>query len=592
MTVSIPDRVLAAAFAGCLLFGALPAHAQTEVDNQPLLIIPMGDAELLGGTSADPSTGGSGLVVETLEPVSADAAGTLDAASGGFGMGLWDGSDAQLVAILMPRLPGGTGSEVGTDLGRRLLLSAARAPEGESGDLLGWRIDRLIALGLQNKVPELIGSAGQRALTPFGHKGRVDALLLAGEHERACRAAEEAVLAGDETEMALTLIYCQRLEGKDAAADLGLTILQDTGAEIDPRFLTLDRALKQAEPASVESFQDASPLLFAMALSTGARLSPDLLASAPVPFLRAVAVHEYLPLETRLFAAEIAVAAGAMSGAELAELYQSATFSTDQIANALSRADTTTGPLGRALLFQAAGRQALPAGRAEALAAMLRHADAENGPAGFLSAARAAGPMIASVAPGSELSWFAGDAATALLAAGMPEAGARWWPLLENHARNDTVAAAQYAALWPMFRLAFGEQLPDDGTNMRRWWDASARLAPDRVAQQAEVYLALFAALDDRAGSILVVEAIATPPTQDSAEGDPSLSGVLLAFDEAVADRRLGEAVLLALIALGPEGPAGANPLVLRNVVGSLKELGLGREARLIALEAAFANGI
>jgi hypothetical protein len=31
---------------------------------------------------------------------------------------------------------------------------------------------------------------------------------------------------------------------------------------------------------------------------------------------------------------------------------------------------------------------------------------------------------------------------------------------------------------------------------------------------------------------------------------------------------------------------------VLRNVVGSLKELGLGREARLIALEAAFANGI
>lgn len=594
MTVLIRERLLALGFAGLITVGVPAAQAQTDVDNQPLVIIPLGDSETLGGATSNDTSGsssGSGLVVESLAPVSADAAGTLDTAGGGFGMDLWRDSDGQLIGVLLPRIPGGTGSQVMTDLGRRLLLSAAREPEGETGDLLGWRIDRLIALGQQNEVPDLIASAGQQALTPLGHKGRIDALLLAGEQERACQAARDAVVTDDDLNASLTLIYCQRVAGEDAAADLGLQILRDTGAEFDERFLVLDQALVSGQPASLDTLEDASPLLLAMALSGGTRMSPELLMTAPVPALRAVAVHDALPLETRLTAAEDAVAAGAMSGEELGALYETASFSADQITNALSRADTTTGPLGRALLFQAATQQALPAGKAEALAGLLRHAAGEQGRKGFLAAARVSAPMIAGLTPGTELAWFSGDAAMALLAAGIPESGARWWPLLEDRARNDAVAAAQVAALWPMFRLAFGEQLPDDGTRMRSWWDASARLAPDRVARQAEIYIALLAALDDRAAQSLMVEALTTPPVLDAADEATSDSGVLLAFEVSVDDGKLGESLLLALIALGPDGPAGADPIVLRTVVRGLKQLGLGREARLIALEAAFANG-
>jgi hypothetical protein len=590
MTVLIRERLLALGFAGLITLGVSPAGAQNDVDNQPLVIIPLGDSETLGGASST-DTSGSGLVVESLAPVSADAAGSLDAAAGGLGMDLWRDSDGQLIGVLLPRIPGGTGSQVMTNLGRRLLLSAARAPEGDTGDFLGWRIDRLIALGLQNDVPDLIASAGQQALTTLGHKGRIDALLLAGEQERACQAARDAVVTGDDVNAALTLIFCQRLAGQDAAADLGLQILRDTGAEFDERFLVLDQALASGQPASVETLEDASPLLLAMALSSGTRLSANLLESAPAPVLRAVAAHDALPLETRLTAAEAAVAAGAMRGEELGALYDTASFSADQITNALSRADTTTGPLGRALLYQAASQQSLPVAKAEALAGLLRHAAGEGGQKGFLAAARVSGPMIAGLTPGTELAWFSGDASMVLLAAGMPEVGARWWPLLEDRARNDAVAAAQVAALWPMFRLAFGEQLPDDGTRMRSWWDASARIAPDRVARQAEIYLALLAALDDRAAQSLMVEALATPPVLDAAEEATSDSGVLLAFEVSVDDGKLGESMLLALIALGPDGPAGADPIVLRTVVRGLKQLGFGREARLIALEAAFANG-
>ncbi|MBT7613779.1 MAG: hypothetical protein HN577_11270, partial [Rhodospirillaceae bacterium] len=475
---------------------------------------------------------------------------------------------------------------------RRLLLTAASAPQGEVGDLLGARIDRLIALGLQNDVPGLIRSAGQQALTPAGHRAGVDALLLDANNDAACQAARDALATSNDDAIALALIFCQRLAGEDSAAELGIAILQDTGGEVDDRFLELDRGIASGQPVALESLDQATPLLFAMALATGASIPEDALLDAPAPLLRAISRLEALPLETRLRAAERAVAAGAMSGGELGDLYRLATFNDDQIVNALSRADDAAGPVGRALLFQAALQQSLAAARAEAISALLRHAAAEDGQAGFLAVSRATGSEIAALVPGAELAWFSGEAAMALLAAGMPEAAARWWPLLEDRARNDSVAAAQAAVLWPIYRIAFGEQLPDDGTRMRQWWDASARLAPERVVGQAEMYVALLAAFDDRSAENLIVETLATPPAIETPDATViSDAGLLLALEAASREDRLGETVLLALVALGSGGPATADPMVLRAVVDALREVGLGREARLLAMEAAFAKG-
>jgi len=578
------------------LLATPPAHAQNSDSDQPLSIIPLGEVETSGGQDTGSSGGavsgsGSGLEVEVLEAVSTDNAGTLGPGDGGFGIGMWEGTDGALVDVMLPRLPGGNGSSAATDLARRLLLTAATAPEGGQDGLLGLRIDRLIALGLQGDVPGLIAGAGRQSLTAEGHQGRVDALLLEGRNDEACQAARDALATTDDSQIALTLVFCQRLQGEHAAADLGVTVLQDTGTDIDERFLALDRGLASGQPVALDSFADASPLLFAMVLATGARISDDVLETAPVSLFRAMAAHEALPLETRLLAAEKAVAAGAMPGADLAGLYGEASFNDDQIANALSRAESTQGPVGRALLFQAARQQTLAAGRAEALSAMLRHGASEGGEDGFLAVARAAGSEIAALVPGAEIAWFSGDASTALLAAGMPQPAARWWPLLEDRARSDTVAATQAAILWPLFRLAFGEQLPDDGVRMRTWWDTAARMAPDRAPRQAELYLALMAALDDRAAETLVVEALATPPLSATAEGARSQGGLIVALKAAGRDGRLGETVLLSLAALGEPGPAEADAEVLMAVIEALRLAGLGREARLIAIEAAFANG-
>jgi len=55
---------------------------------------------------------------------------------------------------------------------------------------------------------------------------------------------------------------------------------------------------------------------------------------------------------------------------------------------------------------------------------------------------------------------------------------------------------------------------------------------------------------------------------------------------------RLAETVLLALLALGDDGPAGADSLVLRQVLISLRAAGFEKEARSMSVEAALAAGL
>ena len=66
----------------------------------------------------------------------------------------------------------------------------------------------------------------------------------------------------------------------------------------------------------------------------------------------------------------------------------------------------------------------------------------------------------------------------------------------------------------------------------------------------------------------------------------------LYALEDASEARRLGETVALALIVLGEAGPAESHDLALGAVLSGLTRVGLEREARALAIEAALANGI
>ena len=605
MIVSIPRKLRAVLVAAAAVWPAAAA-AQLSDDSQPLVIVPLEEPETLeapaaplpevvdetappdGDAVASEDDAAPGLEIEELETVSTHAAGTLRRDGGGFGLDMWQGSDGALVARLLAGVEG-VRSATMADLARRLLLSAASEPEGEAGDLLGLRLDRLLAIGRQDEIAGLVASAGQSALSPAARRTGIEGLFLGGDNTAACRAVRDALAAVDDDAIALAFSFCQRLAGQHAAADLGLAVLSDSGVAVPARYIALHDALAGGPPVAFDSFEDLSPLAFAMTLAAGGEIDAKRLASAPLSILRAVSTVEALPLETRLFAAERAVAAGAMTGVELAALYLSAPFAEDEISNALeAQGPDLAGPRGRALLYRAARKLRLPIQRAEAVSVLLRRAALEDDRVGAAVARSLAGP-IAALSPDGDLAWFAGSAVVALLASGAPADAAPWWRLLEMRAESDEMAAAQAALLWPVYRIALGESLDDDGTRMRRWWAALAeRREIGSVAAQAELYMALLQAFDDPAADSLVFETLTAPRSPDAAATmRPGDVGRLVALEAAARGGRMGETVLLALTLIGDAPSSGVHPVALSGALRALRAVGLEREARLLALEAA-----
>ena len=593
MTDSTNRSPLAAVF---LVAGILAAGwAYGQESDEPLLIIPLEpiediivtepvEEEMLE-TDGPEEPAETGLEIVALLAVDTDGVGTLEEGGGGFRRDMWQESDGVLMGRLLGMLETGSGTVL--DLSRRLLLTSAKPPTGTVDDWLGQRIRSLIGLGLQNDADELMNRAGLRALETAGRQGRIDMLFLAGDSESACKEVRAVLNEEDVPSLAPALVFCQRLEGRHDAADLSLAVLQDTGLDVDPRFHALNAALAASQSASLETLEGATPLLFAMAAASGADVPLEALEGASPALLRAVADRADLPAEIRLAAAERCAARGTMTGTELGSLYREADMSADV-------AEIESGVLGRARLFQEAAGAVLVREKARLIASLVHHGARDREPSAFRAAAMAAASELVSMTPGNDLGWFSAQAALTLLAVGRPEEAAGWWPLIEQRAFLDESAAAEAAVLWPLLRLWMGENLPDDGDNMRRWWQTVAGVAPERALRLGGLYLVLMAALDDRAAEPLLGDVLAawSGHSQPVFQGRTASSGFLVALEAASREGRLGETILLSIVLIGPEGPAGSDVSNLRAVIETLRQAGLERDARLLALEAAFANAV
>ncbi len=586
MTV-LPISRLALAVSLCLLWPTGAVWAQSD-SNEPLFIIPGFDQESTGQGVPENMVAPE-VEIEALTAPSGGGAGTLDAASGGLPSDMWRDADPAIAQALLPNIPTSTDSAAMNRLAGRLLLSAAEPPRAiDPAEFLGYRVDRLVALGRGEDAEALLSSAGNLTREPAVMGPRINQMLLEGDVANACPLIREILRADDGIYWQEAMIFCQRIDGQDAQADLGLSLLRDQGADISPLFLRLDRAVRGEPGATLDSLAGVDPLLLAMALQADVAILPAAVSDGEPAVLAALSQDQDLALETRLPAGEIAVAQAVLDPAELGAIYDQVTFTDVERANPLSTAQKIGGPKGRSLLYQAGQTQPTETARAEVYRALLANALADGGVVSYAAIARVIAPDLSTLRLTPELAWFAGDAVAALLVAGDPEAAARWWPLLEDRARSDGTALAESQTLWPLMRMAFGEQLPDDGERMKVWWEQIAADTENDPRARGEVYAALLTGLDDAAVDPLLPELLSGP--QESREAVQK-TVLIDAMIRSARTQQIGQTVLVALVVLGNGGPSGADAVTLGAVVSALREVGLGQDARLIALEAAFANG-
>ena len=544
--------------------------------------------------AAKPPGGGvkTRIQVDTLGMVNPDTIGTLSEDQGGFGYAMWEGTSRALVDTLLPRLPVNTSSPAMRGLMRRLLLSTAQAPDGGDGGvaLVALRTRLLAAMGDLAAVNQLLNIIPGRNLNPQLVRIETDTRFLANDNARACALAAGQIAEQDTSYWQKAFIFCQALAGENDQAALGIALLHELG-EDDPAFFALLDMLGGGDKAAIESLPDPSPLHLAMARVAKAQLPPDVISSNRPSVLRTIAIAPNASVELRLEAAERSEAAGALRVDALRQLYTGVSFSDDDLANPLSKAEAESGPLSRALLYRTALVQTVPVAQAETVAHALSLAR-EGGR--YPSTVRVFMPILKQIPPSADLIWLAPEAIRAMLIGGEKEAAVAWIELMRASAMFNPESAADLVAMIPLIRLAEASGADTlSSRDLEDWW---AGISEDEGAPAtATLLFSLFDALGDKVPPALWEALVGGSEQNTVAMPQPALWYRLAAAAKDGpngAGRRKAETVLLALLALGEGGPGQADPIILNRVLSSLMAVGLTAEARTLAVEAAVVAGL
>ncbi|HLN25769.1 MAG TPA: antifreeze protein [Patescibacteria group bacterium] len=528
--------------------------------------------------------------VQELGVIDSNATGILDEAHGGLGSEMWAGTNMAVVQKVLPGLPAQTTSHAMRSLMRRLLLTTAAIPPGSklaAGDsLIKLRADKLWAMGELDGLNALLKGVPSSAVTPELRRLAVDTALLAGDTATACNETVALRAQAPADPFAAKLqVFCQLTAGKTNEASFGEDVLREQKIN-DPAFFAAADALAGIGSGKLgDAFAAPTPLTLAMARAAKLPI-PEAAAATPQPaLLRAIATTPTASLEARLLAGEKAEALGAVDTDVLRQIYESVTFTPQELAAPV--ADKTTR--GRALLYRASLQQTLPTAKAEIIGKALTTATASGSDA-YFTAARIYAPQIAGLKPAPELVSFAVPAARALIAAGQAEAAKPWISFARAQGLGNTDIANAAASLAPLLRLLG----PDDDRPMPPgalavWRKARPDLSPDAQIRRGAVCLSLLSAFGEKIPSEEWLPLYDGPLLVTSLHPRPALWNGLRVATE---DLRLGETVLLSLASLGEPGLTQSDPSDLYRVVSGLRLLGLDADARALAVEAAIANGV
>ena len=543
--------------------------------------------------------GRTGVIeVDTLETVDPDSVGLLDPSQGGFGADLWNGTNKALVERLLPKLATTTPSKFSRDLTLKLLLSRAPAPRATAPGatntapgnrtLLTLRVERLLALAEVESAVKLLRLAPAETAGEAYALVEVDSLFYQNDNSGACAKVRGFVREYRGGFWQQANAFCLALAGNHARSSMVADILREREADIGSAFFTLVDALAGDERAVVDSLPNPGALKLAMMRAANRRLPDDAIASGRPDVLRAVALSPNSDLSLRLDAAERAFAVGALSISELTELYGAVEFSPEHLANPLTAAESAWGPRARALLLRAAAGADQGTARAE----ILRRAwDLSRDRGSHAIMLGASVPVLAEIEPAAELIWFAADAARTLFAAGMTAEAMAWYRLAERDSQSNDAAREVADALWPLAQIADEKDELAWRPNGLAAWHATTKKSGGGGAmarRRALMVYSVLQALGKPVGPGEWTELLGVPATTETApQMPPPLDTALWhALGQAAEQRQLGLTVLLALLALGEDAAGAAHPLTVTKAITALESVGLGREARGLALEA------
>ncbi len=590
MTASRVSQTTGLALAGVLLLS--PAVAQDNVIDGPisgLMGIEAVKETDLSASSALAPMNGIGTAGWREAPWSAQRwqAPVLDPAEGLLSGDLWYGSEADTVLELMGKLPTARDSATAFQLTRRLVLSAAKPPEGvDEGAWLALRIERLAALGDLEGMERLLGLLPADQTPILRRRVQLEVALMRSNRGELCSLTTTAEEAGAPDHLWLKISTLCIVEQDDRPGiEKQLAALREAGVE--DGFTALVDAMLHNMPVSADLSASLSNktlgVLEAQLLNHFEfRVVRPLWSQITAAGRIALAFDSHTDLRIRTLAREWAVSTGRLPSSEIARAYEDFSFFEEDLAAGISSGTSLSGPVARAFAWQSLQVQSDPVDRLASVSWALEHARADDCYAGV---ARVLLPRLDFSPEGASVPGVSDLAGRALYVMGHYEEATAWLLVARREGAISARSANASWRLWPYARLA-GLSMPNERTGLIAWRSTQQYDAEDELRAREALLLDLLRALGDGVSPdwIGTAEQISAEPA--------ALPPDAVALQYASARGYLGETILRVLVSLDDRGsgliPRGAVALA----VEALDRIGLPLEARALAIEAANDAGI
>tara|TARA_E500000331_G_scaffold342407_1_gene375941 strand:+ start:2268 stop:4340 length:2073 start_codon:yes stop_codon:yes gene_type:complete len=408
---------------------------------------------------------GGKIEVNQLSIVTPDAVGVLRTEVGGLGEDMWEGISLDTAERLFDHLPSRLGSPVLADLVRRVSMTAAKPPEGQSNgeQLAVRRVSQLIkmadyasALSLLSVMPRQGRGAGLKRV-------EAELKLLTGDQVGGCSIVRDEVRRNSGNFWQKALVFCQLVSGQEAQAELGISMLREVGVE-DVIFFQMVDAMSQDLAYQVSKPEKLNFFSLLMLSRIKLTLTPDIIENLPAGATLALAVNSRLPAEVRLSALEQAAQMGLLSDIRIKRLFKDIYEQLPPPAEAekiakktglnrvtagnvdkVSKLDTDSNTviqtkayfariIKRARLLATSIGTPVPAVKAEAAFGALVSAHADGVFAAWAGLFR---DDITTIEPTSDYIWFAPHALRASLANGQHERAIAWGMMLHRGANRN-----------------------------------------------------------------------------------------------------------------------------------------------------------
>lgn len=527
--------------------------------------------------SAPPGGEGSGIQVGVLGRVDEASVGLLSKLDGGLGSTMWLGTDRALVEEGLSALNVPLEGRSLQELTKRFLLSTATAPGGvtQGRSLLALRLEKLNAAGLSDQVRRLVRHAGLKRIAPETSVQIARAFLANGDKMDACRFLSALPAGGDvagDTVAAFTMkmtAYCQMIGGDGVAANLTLDLAREKGLDAPLFFALMAKAIDGITlPAKTpERLSVFDLMLYDEARQT---VPTDVVSRVELAGLPALARNIRHPLAIQLTAGERAAGYELISGAELGDLYLTAS----------AAGENEGAGFARARAYRDIMNEAVPQKRSRLVSGLVGSV-----PDGLVRRALVdvVQPALATAPPARAVLEDAPQIIRVLIEQGDRVRSGMWLNMV-----RETGAAAPGLVQLELMHLIL--TLPDNGLVVPEK-ASQLLLSATREGGFDRDFAAVCAVLFDPLG--IALDGAVWPAIFDTgtpANGAMPNEDVMQRLAAAGNAGKRGEAVLWSLLALGEKPLAEVHPQAVAAVATALRQVGLRDEAKAMVLDVMLAK--